>query len=1324
MNSKVSKIKKGMVSSTVKQNIIGPDSGIDIIKQKIRAKEIKSEFEKQKKIERKDAMERRKMAILEKLIQENERNKKSNRIAKIVPFLSEKSVLNQEIGEKIRKEIASVSCDESKLLAAFPMERKRLPPPRHKHIPVKLETLDLDGPPFEISKTSVDFVDYDPCKKYSQKIDIVNISRRVNTFKVLSFPLEYTDIFSFKIDPPGYVNPGMKTHGKIFFHPHSKTFSEDIDTHLILVAEWGGNVTIPISCKKKRSNPVFKSVCGPGYYKQSFLTTDDNKSIAISPRINSTSLKSQDNLIVDFGECTEGDPRCLTVEIENQGALPCEYLVKAPECEFEDYAYELDCERESTLSGYGKMKIKITFTSGISDHTSKKELENEQNFLNYNFSIEYGNGPKLNVSCTGSRANSSIQVEPNIANFDLCCVGQTYRQKLIIINHINISTKIWITAEGEGSSLELNRLSIQSDRIGDIEIHPSIAFVQGNDRFPIWLSIIPNSKAAEISNDGDNEFELSIRVNYIQKDGKKNYTPVFITGRITGNKLNLLAMDNNFGENILDFGNVSVLECKYQGLQIENASRAPQEVELSSNDPRIIVLSDDKKPCVENLILQPKSRLITSVRFEPDCYGPFLSYITAKNRFNQKFKINVRGFGHVPPLKFLNDQYLFPDISEGTQKTTIVILKRNGFNPDANIDYLFEFGEPFPDSSNRGSGILTDPILRISPLHGVFSGKKTVPIEVALTPTKLRKEFSKTENSDQIIKKESAASEIVYNSARNESFFISYIVPCYLKQHLSEADRMITLLDGSVPERAASGNVKQKLDPSASVIYFKISANIFPPEIVLCQEKIDFGMIPLGEKNIKSFFVRNVSDHNIILKSRGLNPSGGFFLAKALREIHPGQIFEIKIAFRPDSAHVYMEYFELITSKTTLKVKLDGEGIFPELYIEANDRSLEFENTIIGETSVRKIKIWNKKHYKISFIVELVSLLPVSEKNIFAYSNWNYKESFSINHKRAILDPNSFFELEICFQPSFETDNYFDILRLCINGNKCPLDITLLGRGWESSSFLSGYELEANSLQKIPADKNYVQYLKNATGIESFSFPDATGKGTVIDEENLAILAQPPHKNDIYFSTLTCDWKKSISDLSEENWELDLKEIIVMNVKPSGLKLESGKRSTDCEFIIEPIESTFKYNSDLDIFVMERSAKSPTDTHFTFDLLGGSVPIDSSLHIKLKVVNPIKSYWQEFHEKWAQYGAVSNANFEGHSESDSNETRIIHPRFQKQVDAIKTRLSSYSVSKPVHIESCFRITLKGGYRYTDPKGPMSPYESRIWILKVISKIPE
>lgn len=1281
---------------------------------------LKSEFEKKKKIKRQEAMEERKKIIMEKLAKENARfDSKKKVIKKVVRFKGIQQVSDEELTpETSKNEIKSFAIEESTLISCAPTQRKRLPPPRHKNSSSGGDDeFYLNGPPFKIPNNSVDFVDYDPSKKYSQKIHIVNISRRVNTFKLVHFPLEYSDIFTLKLDAPGYVNPGMKTKGTIFFHPPSSNFSEDIETKIELLAQWGGKFTIPISCRKKRSVPVFSSVHGPGYKKKD-LNKDDSKEDSAAARSsnlsNLTSLKSSDDLVMDFGECTEGDRRSLTVEIINKGALPCEYVVKAPESQFKDYVYELECDRESTLTGYGTMKIKVIFMPGVADHFLEEEVVNDQSSLmTYDFSIEYANGSKLNIGCTGSRAKSSIQVYPKMVDFSLCSVGQTYRERITLINHINISTKIWITANGveDGleSNVELDRLCMQADRIGDIEIHPSSAFVQSNDPFPIFLSIIPNSKAAKISNNGDSEFELTIRINYLQKDGKKNYTPLRITGRITGNKIILSPVHSQNEENILDFGHVSILECRQLSLKVENTSKALQQVELSSDDPRMIIISDDTTGSNHNLDLQPNSKVIKNVRFEPNCYGPICCNIVAKNKWNQKFKITARGFGLVPPLKFLNDHYVFPETSVGTQKTTIFILKRTGSSANESTDCKFEFGEPFPDPSNQNTS-LTDPIIRLTPQRGIFCGKINMPIEVALTPELMPKTIAQDQTSDTVLKEDSE--EIV------APFSISYIVPCYLKPHLSEADRMLSFVQGSLPEDSKNVITDKLGHLNECVIYFKISATICLPEIILCDSKdieIDFGLVPLGEKTVKSFVVRNASDHKIQLKSNGLNPSGGFFLAKALREIGPEQTFEIKIGFKPDSTHMYREYFELVTPKTTLKVRLDGEGFFPELDMDSCDRAVAFEDTIVGETSVRKIKLWNKKHYPISFIADLS--VPETKRQIFSFSNWHLEPAFDVNPKRAIVEANSYLELDISFKPNCETDNYSDILKLNIKGNNAPLEILLFGRGWESSSFLSGYDMDLESPAAIAAEKNYSNFLKNVTGIDGFLVPDASGKGLIIDEEKLAILAQSPYKKDTYFSTLTCNWKKNESDAPNELWELDLKDIIVMNIKPPGLKLDSGKRATECEYIIEPLEATFSYSTDLNHFVMEKTNALPTDTQFTFDSLKGTVPIDSSLHIKLKLINPIKSYWQEFQEKWSVYGASTD-------QEDTEGNGTIHPTFQNQMDIIKERISTHHISKPFPIESCFKITLKGGYRYIDPKGPMSPYDARIWILKVVSKYQE
>ncbi|KAJ3212483.1 hypothetical protein HDU67_003774 [Dinochytrium kinnereticum] len=44
-------------------------------------------------------------------------------------------------------------------------------------------------------------------------------------------------------------------------------------------------------------------------------------------------------------------------------------------------------------------------------------------------------------------------------------------------------------------------------------------------------------------------------------------------------------------------------------------------------------------------------------------------------------------------------------------------------------------------------------------------------------------------------------------------------------------------------------------------------------------------------------------------------------------------------------------------------------------------------------------------------------------------------------------------------------------------------------------------------------------------------------------------------------------------------------------------------------------------------------------------------------------------------------------------------------------------------SCPARIESCFRVTVRGGYRYVDPKGVPGPTEGRVWIVKVVAEVP-
>lgn len=1279
---------------------------------KIRMDMIRRRQDLLNKRERDEAeMAERKMAILAKLIKENDaarKQKKSvpRRLPKLLPSKPD-TVTSAVISDPqhIAQYIAAIEpplpevTNDTTVKETVKLEKKpRLPPPQMKRHPAVSDTEKIiSGESFICTEPNVAFKDFTPGLSYHKTVYLINASKSANSYRLKSFPIELEDIFSVKYDAPGPLNSGLRGKITISFHP-PKDFNQDKSGDIYFRAQTGPDVCVRISCLRKRADPIISAVAGPRFEPTTFGISNIAGTAILS---DVARLQDPHTLLLNFGDCIEGDSKSLSVQFKNSGAVSDDFIVKS-KLDHSIFAVGLS---SGTLAAHGDASVRIKFEPGllkdkVKEHTVQRKSE---------FSVVFSSGAVFQINCKGLQSKSPIQVQTKRIDYQLCQLGSIYRQKVLVKNHFNISTKVWVTIDNETGSALRDVLSVESARFGTLEVTPSTAFVQVQDPFPIWFSISPSEKACQLYNNGESPFEITAKINYLQIDGRPNFVPITLTGSFTGTVIELSS--SNGAE--LDFGGVSTLECRGLLLRITNQSRASQQIRLEPADPALSTVSGND--AIDGTInLAPFQTLFRTVQFQPEREGPFASSISARNQRNETYKISVKGHGIWPELKFSQDQVHFPAAALGTEHVVVLKLKPNKKLVDVlsekedNSDYAFEFGAPVLTefvseecSVKRIQEIGSEEasVLRVFPLKGRISKGKSLEMEVAIRVPSWSKIASQNEENSDIF--------IANLLKKTNKCRLNFLVPCQITPCVSDVDRMNLFLTAETVNTGNTDSSRDSNETKKSILHLNVSSDVIRPDVILTEDSsdiLDFGKVCLTDTPIKKLKLQNISDKALTLSSKGLHPQGSFTVINALRDLAPGKTFEVSVAFSPKSQKSYREYLEFECGSSCIKIRLDGEGIIPTVTLESDLSKLFFGDILVGDSATQTVKMTNTSSVEATVVLDLQSQTQKGRSRNLP---------FKITPHRTVLAPDTSADVTITFSPQEESLGYTDVLMIHVVGRQSATEIRLNGKCWENTSFPSGFDDIVNMQEQSSGVSRAVaaSLLKSQTGIAAPNAAEINGKNgpPSLSDADLAILLQSsPSRKTENFVTLTCLWRKKGA-----LWELETRPLSIFNSKPLQNKMD-GKNP--CQFSITESESSFVFDSLLGDYVFcppPLTAETHDRLKLIPDVRKGTVDLESVSQINFLVENPVQGFWRETLGQWTE--CVTKKGPEG-SESSPTENN-------PQLDWIQRQIQANAYISPLPTETCFKLSLTGGTRLIEPgKGPASAFEERVFHIKLISQV--
>ncbi|KAI8855117.1 hypothetical protein BC829DRAFT_412373 [Chytridium lagenaria] len=246
--------------------------------------------------------------------------------------------------------------EEELLEKPFKVVRRFLPPPRIKqssgsHQQSSSSSLSTLGTalPFTAEPSEVIFIDYDPEKVYRKKILLTNTSCQVNTFRLLSVPVDIASYFEVLARPPGRMSAGMVCEVEFVFRPPPGYDQDVTNGQITFSAEHGGNFTVRIGCATRKCEPRIASVGGTGIITEKLGVSGPDRVLAGAgskpkgvkeytkekERADEEShqkpppacVEGKNKIVVDFGTCVLGDTVSRILDISNIGALETDFHV-------------------------------------------------------------------------------------------------------------------------------------------------------------------------------------------------------------------------------------------------------------------------------------------------------------------------------------------------------------------------------------------------------------------------------------------------------------------------------------------------------------------------------------------------------------------------------------------------------------------------------------------------------------------------------------------------------------------------------------------------------------------------------------------------------------------------------------------------------------------------------------------------------------------------------------------------------------------------------------------------------------------------------------
>mmetsp|Transcript_81700 Transcript_81700/g.210345 ORF Transcript_81700/g.210345 Transcript_81700/m.210345 type:complete len:1701 (+) Transcript_81700:95-5197(+) len=885
---------------------------------------------------------------------------------------------------------------------------------------------EFTGDAFLAKPSIIAFNDFEVGKKYRQVIEVTNVSLTFNQFKLLPLDDSVRDFFEIEFAPPGRMSAGVTRYITLWFCPK---MSQDMVSTFPILAKTG-RIDFPLTCTTKKT----------------ILTV--------------TPQDADANPVIDFGQVLSGESATCVLSVKNTGALAAAFTLEPADPENEMVPLVKWTSVKKEFCAHGMTKISFTFVpvaTGSFSTTWKLHIDNSGDG-----DARYVEEKKVLVR--GSCLDVPIWVEKEEYDLKTCIFGHNFREIIVVHNRRSVPMKIEVDRP---KSIE-----------GQLQINPTVAFVQGNHQQAIQIKFSPKSDFLDRNpqyrdpqrKDVTGSFRIPVRI-----VGVDQVLPVCteLVGTLTTNNI-------SFEPNIMQLGRCFVGSSAVQRFAIVNESALPQQFCfmrlpscLSIQDVPTDVLDEEEvfetgvSPVLEGGCdtaighLLPYERRQLCITYCPetstelDCKIQFKAITGAL--CVRDFVIPCRGQGISPILSLSHPTIDMASIPVDTVSHDSVVI--------TNVSKV-------PQTMNLLMPPVEHSCIKASPVCCTLQPQESQRLQLEFCPTADYVKFLKKpedppaeegEGGDAAAatpagsptppegEEEGAAAEGENEEGLSaaEQYRLERVkeIRAYGGRRW-EGDEANTIhaswklaicMRPQVPKGGpVSGNTAAK--ETQQITYLGIQTCVLPRVLQAEPPIMDFGEVTAQQRVVRTLVLHNIGEGDPQeLKMEALPENQCFTVLSAMRTVG-NKPCQLTIEFKPQLVQIYQSVLQLRTQSSRVQVPLRGHGVRPVLKIDPEDGILQLGSIVYSKEckdyTTKKLEIKNDSPFELTYALE--SVVPADPNHVGV-------PPFTLTPSTGTVEANGTKTVTVTFRPHRPLSVFREKILIKVPNQKVPTFVHLYG---------------------------------------------------------------------------------------------------------------------------------------------------------------------------------------------------------------------------------------------------------------------------------------
>lgn len=721
--------------------------------------------------------------------------------------------------------------------------------------------------------------------------------------------------------------------------------------------------------------------------------------------------------------------------------------------------------------------------------------------------------PPIVIRVRGVGIDVPVWVEREVVDLKICMYDRLYQDAILVNNRAT-------------SALRL-KFEVCKELKNHLELLPKTAYIQAESQFSAQLKFLPRQTLpGDCPTYFNHETRLLEAPMVIRVADQTRPVPFSVRAVVTSSDIEFNAQD-------IDFGFCTVLESVRRTVTVTNKSVLPQQFGFCGVPDTIDVQPNDGFGT-----LLPLESYDVDIMFNAKKAKEYDFDLTCKTGIGREFTLHCRAVGVLPPLELSHSviKMKATAVSDTCSSHIEVInshtsanefthpVPRIGSGPIVEVGTTsFEFVLPAeapltisPAVGNVGPGqrclvhVTFSP--RIDPNMLRLESVRMMEREAEAKRKRLERTSPQDKPQDQPAgqKKKGGKPTAAGKSAKTSPKRGVTPSSTNLATRTKSPEKTFStedVVDGSndydsahlsllrtyqntfsryvIPCFVAFGKCTEPNTLSCSAhntMYLEVHCPAVRPHVVVVSDcgrtVVDFENVSLGQAEVKTFTIQNISDEPCELTSSLLDPHGPFQMLNALRVLAPQATHNVAISFGPLTAKEFHELLEVRCPRNTLNIKLKGRGVQPVISLSVEDGLLDVGDALVGDTISSSFTISNNSELSINYSLKLDSLSPLrhsraqvlpnflppfcemaeTQLHVLGPSNYNGMAVFNCVPAHGTIGPGESKEVTVSFSPDHASELYADEVSVEINSGDKPYAVKLLGRGWQNIMYTRGWD--------------------------------------------------------------------------------------------------------------------------------------------------------------------------------------------------------------------------------------------------------------------------